>query len=65
MTEKLDYLKALGVEIIDHDDTGVSFSTDYDYSIEWADFEIGESLATICRAADLYSYCGTPLYGTR
>jgi hypothetical protein len=58
MTEKLNYLKGLGVEILDYDDTGVSFRADYDYAIEWADFEIGESLATICQAADLYSCCG-------
>ena len=55
---KIEYLKALGVEIIDHDDAGVSFRSDYDYGIEWDDFEIGESLATICQNADLYSCCG-------
>jgi len=58
MTEKLNYLKGLGVEILDHDDAGVSFSTDYEYSIEWANFKIGERLDFICLKADLYSCCG-------
>ena len=58
MTEKLNYLKGLGVEILDHDHLGVSFRADYDYAIEWGEFFVGDSPETICRSADLYSCCG-------
>ena len=58
MTEKLNYLKSLGVQVLESI-TDVEFTANgYDYGISFNDFQIGDSLETICQNADLYSCCG-------
>ena len=56
---KVEYLKSIGAEIHDSFGTEVLFTANgYDYGISFSDFEIGDSLETICQNADLYSCCG-------
>lgn len=63
--EKLNHLISLGVEIQDysledskHTKAYVSFTNDYDYTTEFDDFNIGDSLSEIERYSDIYSCCG-------
>jgi hypothetical protein len=61
--QKIAYLESLGVEVQDYDKhegmtSGVFFSaTDGDYEILFDEFEVGETLANICRKSTEYSVC--------
>jgi hypothetical protein len=63
--EKLNYLISLGVEIQDynlettsHYPAYVSYTNDYDYTIEFDDFNIGDTLSEIEQYSEMYSCCG-------
>jgi hypothetical protein len=61
--QKVAYLESLKYEILGYDDKGlpndtVSFRGDYDYEIEFDEFEIGDSISSIENAANIYSCCG-------
>ena len=63
--EKLNYLESLGVEIQGYNledeknyRASVSFTDDYDYGIDFEDFNIGDNLSTIEKHSDIYSCCG-------
>jgi hypothetical protein len=61
--QKVAYLESLGYEIQDYDDKGlpnstISFTGDYDYEIEFDEFEIGDSESSIESTANIYSCCG-------
>ena len=63
--EKLNHLISLGVELQDYNledikyaKAYVSFTDGYDYTTEFDDFNIGDSLEEIEKYSNVYSCCG-------
>jgi len=59
--QKTDYLKTLGASIQERSQYDVSFMdkcNDYEYVIQFSDFELNDTLEEIKNRADIYSCCG-------
>jgi len=55
---KAEYLETLGFEILGEGGGVLSFSGDYDYEIEFDDFEVGDTVQLIVSRANTISCCG-------
>jgi hypothetical protein len=59
-SRKLEYIETL-YEVLDSHDDAVEFDADLPCSIDFDDFEIGDTAETIYRRATKYSCCGDEL----
>jgi hypothetical protein len=60
--DKLAYLESLGLNVesftLSSGECFANWSSDYDYEIDLADFEIGDPISEIEKYANIYSCCG-------
>ena len=58
---KVEYLKSIGFDVEDYDNTTVLVLDDYNSEIHLSDFEIGDSFENIQNGATWFSCCGDEL----